>query len=112
MRLLLGEAMEEAGYQVVGKAESGQEGIDMAIKKRPDIIILDNMLPDILGVDVLNDLAELDINAAVIIISGIGHTEMIQKAVQRGAKDYILKSTSEEDLVNLLVNSCRRQITA
>ena len=53
MRTLIKDALEAGGYNVVGQAANGEEAIDLAFELQPDFITLDNILPDMIGTDIL-----------------------------------------------------------
>ena len=83
------------GFQVV-VAKEGQEGIVAVTKEKPDLILLDLMMPVMDGFKVLSFLKS-DPKIAdipVIVLSGKGNSEEIQKAISLGAKDFLVKSTT------------------
>ena len=53
MRTLIKDALSENGFNIVGEAANGEEAIDLAFELLPDIITLDNILPDMIGTDIL-----------------------------------------------------------
>jgi two-component system chemotaxis response regulator CheY len=53
MRSLIRSALEEAGYEIIGEAKDGETAIDLAMETSPDLITLDNILPDMMGFEVL-----------------------------------------------------------
>lgn len=93
--------LEKAGMQVL-EAYSGQEGLDLARNESADLIILDLMLPQIDGYEVLKNLRE-DINISdipVIILSAKVSAGAVIKGFQMGASDYIPKPFSIDELVS------------
>jgi len=94
-RLEIGEMLTALGYQVVGQAESGQESIDMARELRPDLILMDVVLPgDMNGIHAaLKIKAELDI--PIIFISGYGDPEYIERAKETEPFGYLMKPFDE-----------------
>ena len=60
--------LEAHGYQTL-RAETGQKGVDLAIQERPDFIILDIQLPDIMGTEVLRRIRKSDIGNSIPIIA-------------------------------------------
>ena len=80
------------GYEVV-TAATGQEGINKAKTEKPDLIFLDQVLPDIQGNEVLKTLKnDLETKSTPIaMLSNFGQNELIQEAINSGAVDYILK---------------------
>lgn len=102
MRVLIKEAIEQGGYQVIGEAATGEEAIDQAIELEPDIITLDNILPDMLGSDILKTLNEDGLKSKVILISGVGQDEVIQEGLGLGAVDYVTKPFTSEQIMAVL----------
>jgi two-component system nitrogen regulation response regulator GlnG len=72
-------------------AESGADGLLLAQKHRPDVVVLDVQLPDQSGLDVLQKLRELDARSPVIFISGKSTTDTAIEAMKLGAYEYLLK---------------------
>lgn len=91
-------ALKKHGYDVV-TAANGQAGLDKAKTEKPDLIFLDQVLPDIQGNEILKtlkeDLATKEIPIAML--SNFGQNELIQEAINTGALDYILKYQIEPD---------------
>lgn len=84
-------------------ANNGQTGLEKAKTEKPDLILLDQVLPDIQGNEVLKTLKQdLDTkDVPVAILSNFGQNELIQEAINSGASDYILKYQIEpQDLIN------------
>jgi two-component system chemotaxis response regulator CheY len=100
MRKLINDALVEAGYEVVGQAENGEQAIDLAMELEPDLITLDNILPDMIGTDILRVLKkEEKLSSHVIMISAVGQESVIQEGLDLGAKDYIVKPFTAESLI-------------
>ena len=93
--------LEEKGYEVF-EAFTGKDGIDMALSKNPDLILLDLILPDMTGEEVCRQLKEDKRTRKIIIIilSVKDEIEDIQELFRRGANDYIIKPPVPEYLVN------------
>jgi two-component system, chemotaxis family, chemotaxis protein CheY len=86
MRTIIKDALETAGYKVVGQAANGEEAIDMAFELKPDIITLDNILPDMVGIDILKVYTNEGLLSKVIMISAVGQESVIQEGLTLGAK--------------------------
>ncbi|MDH5397679.1 MAG: response regulator [Cyclobacteriaceae bacterium] len=102
MRELIRETLEDAGYVVVGEAENGEDAIEMTLELNPDIVTLDNVLPDINGTEVLKVYKEEGINPDVIMISGVGQDAVINEGLSLGAKDYLVKPFTPDQLLDAL----------
>jgi two-component system, chemotaxis family, chemotaxis protein CheY len=100
MRTLINEALIGAGFEVVGQAANGEQAIDMALDLKPDLITLDNILPDMIGTDILRVLKQDEkIESKVIMISAVGQESVIQEGLALGASDYIVKPFTSEIVV-------------
>ncbi len=100
MRTLIKDALSEAGYNVIGEAENGESAIDQAMELNPDLITLDNILPDMIGTDILKVVKqEENLSSKVIMISAVGQESVIQEGMTIGAEAYIVKPFTSEQLV-------------
>ena len=99
MRTVIKDALEQAGFQVVGQAANGEEAIDMAFDLQPDIITLDNILPDMIGTDILKVYTKEGLAAQVIMISAVGQESVIREGLSLGAKAYIVKPFTSDQLL-------------
>ncbi|MFA7385406.1 MAG: response regulator [Candidatus Paceibacterota bacterium] len=90
---VLQEKLEKEGF-TVDLATNGEVVLFLAKKFRPDLILLDIVLPKKNGLEVLRDLKEDPVlkNIPVIILSNLGEDEKIKKALSMGAVDYMVKA--------------------
>ncbi len=102
MRAVIKDALENAGYQVVGQAATGESAIDMALELKPDVITLDNILPDMIGADILKVYKEERLLSKVILISAMGQESVIEEGIKLGANAYIVKPFASEQLVQAI----------
>lgn len=81
------------GFEVE-RVPNGEEALEAAIKFKPDLILLDIMMPKVNGFDVLDIIRNTPetVNCRVIILSALSQQEDIDKAKQLGADDYLVKS--------------------
>jgi two-component system chemotaxis response regulator CheY len=99
MRTIIRDALQQNGYHIVGLAANGEQAIDMAFELKPDIITLDNILPDMIGTDVLKVYREEGLRSKVVMISAVGQESVIQEGIALGAKAYIIKPFTTEHLL-------------
>jgi len=103
MRTMLNTALSSAGYEVVGQAAEGEAGIEMALDLEPDLITLDNILPDMIGTDILKILKEEEnLSSKIIMISAVGQESIIEEGLNLGAAAYIVKPFTSEDLLEII----------
>ena len=101
MRSLIKSAMENAGFEVIGEAQNGESAIDLAVQLQPNLITLDNILPDMMGFEVLKVLKDEEIPSKIIMISAVGQQIVVNKGFSLGASEYIVKPFTEEKLLKV-----------
>lgn len=82
---------EEEGFELIGEAEDGEEALNMAKEKKPDILLLDICMPFLNGIQLIEELNKVLCNPVVIIISGHDEFSYTQAALRLKVFDYILK---------------------
>jgi len=83
-------------------AESGTEAIDVFSKNYVDLILLDILLPDIDGIELLERLKELDPNTEIIMVTAVKEIQIAVKAIKLGAYEYIAKPFVVDDVITLI----------
>ncbi len=85
-------ALKKEGYET-SHAGTGKEGLDKAKAEFPDLILLDQVLPDMQGNEVLSELKkdEKTKGIPVVILSNFSQEELVKQAINEGASDYIFK---------------------
>ncbi|WP_027085789.1 response regulator [Cohnella panacarvi] len=89
-------------YQVVGKAENGQDGYTLIRELRPDLVITDIMMPILSGIDMLNRLHAEGCLHKAVVLTGYSEFEYAKKALQLGVRDYLEKPITSDDLKAVL----------
>lgn len=99
-------SLKSEGIEVI-TAGTGRQGLDLVKSQHPNLILLDQIIPDMLGNDVLTALKDDPETASipVMVISNYNEDQMMKDAIQKGAVDYVLKYQIEtQDLVNKVKN--------
>lgn len=94
--------LETHGYEVT-IAETGQKGLEVLQDTRFDLLLLDNILPDISGLEILQLMKEAQDTCPVIFITASGNEEIAVKAFRLGAADYIIKNPSFSSILPFVV---------
>lgn len=90
-RMLLRGILRDEEYEVVGEATNGKHGIEMALTLKPDIVCLDNMMPEMSGVEVLSDIRAKLPQISIVMVTASADRETVQAALQGGADGYVVK---------------------
>jgi two-component system chemotaxis response regulator CheY len=107
MRTAIRAVLEEAGMEVAAEAENGKEGISLYTQTRPDIVLLDIVMPVMDGITALQKLIRLDPLARIIMCSALGEQELIVRAIQLGARDFIVKPFQSRRIVGAIHKTVR-----
>lgn len=99
MRSIIKTALVDEGFDVVGEAGDGETAIDLALDLEPDLITLDNILPDMMGLEILKILTQEGTSAKIIMVSAVGQQTMVNKGMELGAADYLVKPFTSESLL-------------
>jgi len=83
-------------------AENGKEAEDLLTKNPVDLILLDILLPDINGLDLLEKLKALDPNPEVIMVTAVKEIQSAVRAIKLGAYEYIIKPFLVDDVINII----------
>jgi signal transduction histidine kinase/FixJ family two-component response regulator len=89
------------GYQVAA-ATTGQEGLDKLSSTDPDLLLLDLELPDMSGIDILKRVQEDETDIPIVLMTAYGSESIAVEAFRLGAKDYIIKPFTTEQVIEVL----------
>ncbi|WP_028400634.1 response regulator [Ectobacillus panaciterrae] len=84
IRILLNEVFQKEGYRTF-QAANGFQAIDIVLKDKPDLVILDMKIPGMDGIEILKRIKEIDQDIKVILMTAYGELDMIQEAKDLGA---------------------------
>ena len=93
---------QEPDLEVVAEAGDGIEALEAYERHHPDVMMLDLRMPRMEGVEVVRRIRERDPRALVIVLTTYDTDDEIQRALKAGAKAYVLKDISAEDLVGCI----------
>ncbi|HEU5002739.1 MAG TPA: response regulator [Actinomycetota bacterium] len=98
IRMDLREMLVEEGYEVVGEAADGDDAIKLAEQLRPDLVILDIVMPKTDGLSAAETIVEQEL-AAVLILTAFSHRDKVARATRAGVMAYLVKPFDKADLV-------------
>ena len=102
MRMMLKDILDRNGYNVVGEAVNGKEGIEKYKELKPDLVLMDITMPEMDGITALKEIKELDKEANVIICSAMGQQDKVAEAMKLGAKDFVVKPFQPDKLLEVI----------
>jgi DNA-binding response OmpR family regulator len=98
MRTALTDVLAGEGYRVLSAAD-GQIGLDRALAEKPDLILLDLMMPRLDGYSVCQHLRRLTVSVPILMLTAKGQIEDRVRGLDAGADDYLVKPFSTEELL-------------
>ena len=91
MRMMIKDILTKNGYNVCGEAENGLKAVEKYNELKPDLVLMDIMMPEMDGIQALKNIKAANPGAMVIMCSAMGQQAMVIESIQAGAKDFIVK---------------------
>jgi two-component system response regulator PilR (NtrC family) len=108
MRDVLQSLLQPAGYSV-SVAENSEQALELVKKKSFGAAIVDVMLPDMSGIELLDELKKLDPELVVLMITAFASVETAITAMKKGAFDYVTKPFKHEEVLHILANGLKQR---
>jgi two-component system chemotaxis response regulator CheY len=89
---LLAKRIKDLGYEIVGKAKDGDEGVKCFLELRPDLMLLDVTMPNKDGRECLEAIMKQDKNAVILMVSALQDQAVIDECLKLGAKGFVNKN--------------------
>ena len=102
MRQAIREVLKDSRFRIVAEAENGEQAIARYREIAPDVVLLDIVMPVLDGLTALRRLRRIDPGSNIIMCSALGEQAMIVRAIQLGARDFIVKPFRPERVVSAL----------
>jgi len=99
-RRIVKNALNGRGFREVIEAENGEEALRKYETEKPDVVLLDVIMPDLDGTEVLKRIMNMDADAKVIMLSAVGQEKTTKICNKLGSAGYVLKPFEEEQLVS------------
>lgn len=98
-RMDVAEMLEEAGYDVVGKASDGFDAVEMCKKTKPDLVILDVKMPLLDGLMAAKIISEENLAGGIVLLTAYSGQEFVEKAKNVGVLSYLVKPVTKQALL-------------
>jgi Response regulator containing CheY-like receiver domain and AraC-type DNA-binding domain len=90
----------ENWFDVIGTASNGKEAIEVFREKRPDVITMDIMMPEMNGIESLRRIKDISPETTVVMVTSVSQDEKMREAAKAGADGYVTKPVDTEALRN------------
>src|SRR3990172_2876165 len=98
---VLSKILEISGYEVIS-ATNGTDAIVLVKNENPELVLLDYMMPDLTGLDVLKEIKKNSDEIYVVMVTGRGSEEVAAAVMKAGASDYVIKPFVKDQIVTVV----------
>lgn len=102
MQRTIARMLKGLNLEIVGFAKNGLEAVNMASAMEPDIMTLDITMPEVDGLDCLQQIKERGLRTKVIIISALSDRHTALRAIELGASNYLMKPVTHEEIAEAI----------
>lgn len=102
LRMMTAQQIDACGFELAGEAENGIRAVEQYQALKPDVVLLDLVMPKVDGKAALKRILEIDPQARVIVLSSLGAQNDIEQCLRMGAKSYLQKPIDGETLARVL----------
>jgi two-component system, chemotaxis family, chemotaxis protein CheY len=107
MLAMLSAQLRDSNFEIIATASSGLEAVEKFKDLKPQLVLLDVVMPEVTGVDTLQRLLEVDTAACVVMVSSIGTESTVQDCLRKGAKSFLQKPLQKDNVLALLNKVCQ-----
>lgn len=100
----------EENYEVIGEAENGDKALVLIEQLNPDVVLMDLNMPKMSGIEVIKALNAKNNSIPIIILTTFNDDNLIKEGLSLGAKGYLLKDTTREELIRTVESAIRGEI--
>jgi two-component system, chemotaxis family, chemotaxis protein CheY len=107
MLAMIAAQLRESNFELVATASSGLEAIEKYKQVRPELVLLDIVMPEVTGIDTLERLLATDLSARVVMVSSVGTEDTVKDCLKKGAKSFLQKPLQKETMLKTLRTVCQ-----
>lgn len=104
IRIILRKLLTKEGFSIVGEADDGTLAIQKYRELKPDVVLMDIVLPDprMNGIETIKWIIKIDPSALIIIVSAVENQTLINEGLNAGAKNYCIKPFEHINLIQII----------
>lgn len=99
--------LESQGFQVAGEASNGREAVELAMKLRPDVAVLDLSMPLLNGIDAAREIVRISPNTKTILLTMHTERQFILEGLRAGTRGFVMKSHSAQELIHAILEAAQ-----
>ncbi len=102
LRTMFKKSLTDTEFDTVAEAADGDEALSKYIQHRPDLVVMDIVMPEVDGVTALAQIIDFDPAARVVMVSSLGSKDKVLESIKKGAKNFIMKPFERDTLLQAL----------
>ncbi len=102
MRKMISDILEGNDMEVVGEADTGALAVEKYKELKPDLVIMDIIMPEMNGIDAVRQIIANDLQAKIVMCSALGQQALVQDAMAAGAKDFLIKPFNPSRVIEVV----------
>ena len=102
MRKMISDILEGNGMEVVGEADTGALAVEKYKELKPDLVMMDIIMPEMNGIDAVRQIVASDSQARIIMCSALGQQALVQDSMTAGAKDFLIKPFNPSRVIEVV----------
>jgi two-component system chemotaxis response regulator CheY len=107
MLAVISSYLKDSHFELVATAKNGSEALEQYTEHKPDVVLLDIVMPGETGVETLDRLLGTDAGACVVMVSSLGTEEVVLDCLKKGAKSFLQKPFEKDALLGQLEKICQ-----
>ena len=96
---------KDTDVKIVAEAATGKEAVEQTLKHKPDVVLMDIRMPDVDGLDAIENLRKKRPETSVVVLSTYDNPTYVARSVALGAFDYVLKGAPRKELIAAVISS-------
>ena len=102
MRKMISDILEGNNMEVVGEADTGALAVEKYKELKPDLVMMDIIMPEMNGIDAVRQIMSSDSQARIVMCSALGQQALVQDAMTAGAKDFLIKPFNPSRVIEVV----------
>ena len=107
MLAMMSAYLKGSNFELVATANTGADALEKYREHKPQLVLLDVVLPEITGVEILEKLISTDSAACVVMVSSLGTESTVQDCLKKGAKSFVQKPIQKDGMLATLRTVCQ-----
>ena len=102
---------DKYGIDVIGEASNGVEAVQFAVELKPDVILMDLVMPEKTGLQAIEEIKQIQPDARILVLTSFAEDDNVSQAIRAGAYGFLLKDTSPDELVQTIRSVYANKLT-